>query len=149
MALLAIFSHGPMPMFSTRTLAVAWEMWAHGHWLVPHINGEPYSEKVPLLFWMIHAGWAVFGVNDVWPRILEVIFGGAQLVRPVLAGRLFPDAPLGRQGDAVVADGVRLCLPVRPADHVRGAARRLGAGRALCLTPKADRAEPAGGCSAS
>ncbi|NID16326.1 ArnT family glycosyltransferase [Luteibacter yeojuensis] len=94
MALLAIFAHGPMPMFSTRTLAVAWEMWAHGHWLVPHINGEPYSEKVPLLFWMIHAGWAVFGVSDVWPRILEVIFGGAQLViASVLAARLFPTRP--------------------------------------------------------
>src|SRR3569833_382645 len=61
MALLAIFAHGPMPMFSTRTLAVAWEMWAHGHWLVPHINGDPYSEKVPLLFWVVHAGWAVEG----------------------------------------------------------------------------------------
>ena len=80
MALLAIFSHGPMPMFSTRTLAVAWEMWAHGHWLVPHINGDPYSEKVPLLFWMIHAGWAVFGVNDVWPRILEVNINGSYVV---------------------------------------------------------------------
>ncbi|MDY1548895.1 ArnT family glycosyltransferase [Luteibacter sahnii] len=94
MALLAIFSHGPMPMFSTRTLAVAWEMWAHGHWLVPYINGEPYSEKVPLLFWMIHAGWAAFGVNDVWPRVLEVIFGGVQLVlASVLASRLFPARP--------------------------------------------------------
>ena len=29
-ALLAIFSHGPMPLYSTRTLAVAWEMWDHG-----------------------------------------------------------------------------------------------------------------------
>jgi 4-amino-4-deoxy-L-arabinose transferase-like glycosyltransferase len=94
MALLAIFSHGPMPMFSTRTLAVAWEMWAHNHWLVPHINGEPYSEKVPLLFWMIHAGWAVFGVSDIWPRILEVVFGGAQLVlASLLASRLFPSRP--------------------------------------------------------
>src|ERR1700735_586847 len=62
-ALLAIFSHGPMPLYSTRTLAVAWEMWTHGHWLVPHINGEPYSEKAPLLFWLIHAGWFVFGVS--------------------------------------------------------------------------------------
>ena len=49
-ALLAIFSHGPMPLYSTRTLAVAWEMWREHHWLVPYINGEPYSEKVPLLF---------------------------------------------------------------------------------------------------
>lgn len=93
-ASLAIFSHGPMPLFSTRTLSVAWEMWQQHHWLVPHINGEPYSEKVPLLFWLIHAGWFVFGVNDVWPRVLEVLFGAAQLVlATTLAGRLFPDRP--------------------------------------------------------
>jgi 4-amino-4-deoxy-L-arabinose transferase-like glycosyltransferase len=93
-ALLAIFSHGPMPLYSTRTLAVAWEMWSHGHWLVPYNNGAPYSEKAPLLFWMFHAGWAVLGVNDVWPRVLEVIFGGAQLVLvAALARRLFPGRP--------------------------------------------------------
>lgn len=93
-ALLAIFSHGPMPLYSTRTLAVAWEMWLHGHWLVPYINGAPYSEKAPLLFWLIHAGWFVFGVGDVWPRVLEVIFGGTQLVLlATLARRLFPDRP--------------------------------------------------------
>ena len=93
-ALLAIFSHGPMPLYSTRTLAVAWEMWTHGHWLVPYNNGAPYSEKAPLLFWMFHAGWAVFGVSDVWPRVLEVIFGGTQLVLvAALARRLFPGRP--------------------------------------------------------
>lgn len=93
-ALLAIFSHGPMPLYSTRTLAVAWEMWNQHHWLVPYINGQPYSEKAPLLFWLIHAGWFVFGVGDVWPRVLEVIFGGTELVLlAVLAQRLFPNRP--------------------------------------------------------
>ncbi|MDE3209479.1 MAG: glycosyltransferase family 39 protein [Pseudomonadota bacterium] len=93
-ALLAIFSHGPMPLYSTRTLAVAWDMWCHGHWLVPHINGQPYSEKAPLLFWLIQAGWFVFGVNGAWPRVLEVLFGGTQLVLvAMLARRLFPARP--------------------------------------------------------
>lgn len=93
-ALFAIFQHGPMPLYSTRTLAVAWEMWQNGQFLVPHINGEPYSHKVPLLFWMIHAGWAVFGVNDVWPRVLEVLIGAGWFVAAVaLARRLFALRP--------------------------------------------------------
>ncbi|HET6631723.1 MAG TPA: glycosyltransferase family 39 protein [Rhodanobacteraceae bacterium] len=69
-------------------------MWSHGQWVVPHLNGAPYSHKVPLLFWMIHAGWFVFGVNDIWPRVLEVIFGAVQLVlAATLARRLFPARP--------------------------------------------------------
>jgi len=143
MALLAIFSHGPMPMFSTRTLAVAWEMWAHGHWLVPHINGEPYSEKVPLLFWMIHAGWAVFGVNDVWPRVLEVIFGGAQLVlASVLASRLFPTRPWVAKATPwlLMAFAYAFLFGLQIMYEVLLVVWVLAA--LLCLTPTTTRAEP-------
>ena len=57
-------------MDETRYASVAWEMWLRGDFLVPYINGEPYSHKPPLLFWLIHLGWALFGVNDWWPRLV-------------------------------------------------------------------------------
>jgi 4-amino-4-deoxy-L-arabinose transferase-like glycosyltransferase len=91
-ALIAIFMQPPIPLHSTRALAVAWDMWVHHQFLVPHINGAPYAQKAPLLFWMIHAGWAAFGVNDVWPRVLMVLIGASQLVlAQSLARRLFPE----------------------------------------------------------
>jgi 4-amino-4-deoxy-L-arabinose transferase-like glycosyltransferase len=91
-ALIAIFLQPPVPLHSTRALAVAWDMWSQHQFLVPHINGAPYSEKAPLLFWLIHAGWAVFGVNDVWPRVLMVLIGAVQLIlAQALARRLFPE----------------------------------------------------------
>ncbi|TAN05908.1 MAG: glycosyl transferase [Rhodanobacteraceae bacterium] len=91
-ALVAIFTTPPIPLHSTRALAVAWDMWVHHQFLVPHINGAPYAQKAPLLFWLIHAGWAAFGVNDVWPRVLMVLIGAAQLIlAQVLARRLFPE----------------------------------------------------------
>jgi len=94
-ALFAIFQTGPMPLYSTRTLGVAWEMWSSGQFLVPYSNGEPYSHKVPLLFWLIHAGWAIGGVGDVWPRILQVAFGlGVLLLARRLARVLFAETPL-------------------------------------------------------
>jgi len=90
--LVAIFSTGLMPLYSTRTLGVAWEMWSGGQFLVPYSNGEPYSHKVPLLFWLIHAGWAVAGVGDVWPRLLEVCLGlTTLLLARRLARVLWPD----------------------------------------------------------
>ena len=45
-------------------------MWLRGDFLVPHINGEPYSHKPPLLFWLIQLGWGLFGVSDWWPRLV-------------------------------------------------------------------------------
>jgi 4-amino-4-deoxy-L-arabinose transferase-like glycosyltransferase len=54
----------------TRYASVAWEMWLSGDFLVPYINGEPYSHKPPLLFWLIQLGWGLFGVNGWWPRLV-------------------------------------------------------------------------------
>ncbi|HET6430615.1 MAG TPA: glycosyltransferase family 39 protein [Dyella sp.] len=142
-ALLAIFAHGPMPLFSTRTLAVAWEMWNEGHWLVPHVNGVPYSEKAPLLFWMIHAGWAAFGVSDVWPRVLEVIVGGVQLVlASLLARRLFPDRPWVARATPwmLLSLSYAFLFGLQIMYDVLLAAWSLAA--LLCLVPTARRAEP-------
>lgn len=88
-ALVAIFLHGPIPLYSTRTLGVAWEMWARGDFILPVQNGLPYSHKPPTLYWLIHSGWALFGVSDVWPRVLVVLLAataGGLTVR--LAARL-------------------------------------------------------------
>ncbi|MBL6948713.1 MAG: glycosyltransferase family 39 protein [Rhodospirillales bacterium] len=75
----ALFARPLLPMDETRYLAVAWEMWFGGDFLVPHLNGETYSHKPPLLFWLINLGWGVFGVNDWWPRLVAPLFGLASL----------------------------------------------------------------------
>jgi 4-amino-4-deoxy-L-arabinose transferase-like glycosyltransferase len=59
-----------LPVDETRYLSVAWEMWLRHDWLVPHLNGSPYPDKPPLLFWGILLGWRVFGVTEWWPRLL-------------------------------------------------------------------------------
>lgn len=93
-ALVSIFLHGPLPLYSTRSLAVAWEMWDAGSWLVPLFNGEPYSHKTPLLPWLIHLGWLVGGVNDLWPRVLVVVLGTLAIAQTgLLARRLYPQRP--------------------------------------------------------
>jgi len=91
LALAALFLRPLWPVDETRYLAVAWEMWFRGDFLVPYLNGEPYSHKPPLLFWLIHAGWAVFGVNEWWPRLLPSLlaFAGVVLMRR-LARQLWP-----------------------------------------------------------
>ena len=43
----AVLTRPLMPVDETRYLAVAWEMWLGGDYLVPHLNGETYSHKPP------------------------------------------------------------------------------------------------------
>ncbi|WP_084055347.1 ArnT family glycosyltransferase [Carnimonas nigrificans] len=60
-----------LPTDGTRYVSVAWDMWLnHSQW-VPLMNGAPYSDKPPLLFWLMELGWYVFGVNDIWPRLIS------------------------------------------------------------------------------
>jgi 4-amino-4-deoxy-L-arabinose transferase-like glycosyltransferase len=82
------------PIDETRYLGVAWEMWSGGDLLVPHLNGAPYSDKPPLLFWLIVAGWRVFGVHEWWARLVPALFAlGSLFLTAHLARRLWPERP--------------------------------------------------------
>lgn len=83
-----------IPVDETRYLSVAWEMWQHNEFLVPHLNGEAYSHKPPLLFWLIQAGWWLLGVNDQWSRLVPALFAlGSLFMTRALARQLWPDRP--------------------------------------------------------
>jgi 4-amino-4-deoxy-L-arabinose transferase-like glycosyltransferase len=80
-----------IPVDETRYVGIAWEMWWRGDFLVPLKNGEVYSHKPPVLFWLIHLGWALFGVNEWWPRAVSPIFSAASILLTWrLARRLWP-----------------------------------------------------------
>ena len=87
----AVWTRPFLPVDETRYLAVAWEMWRDGNFLVPHLNGETYSHKPPLLFWLMNLGWAIFGLNDWWPRLVAPLFGlGSLYLTATLARTLWP-----------------------------------------------------------
>jgi 4-amino-4-deoxy-L-arabinose transferase-like glycosyltransferase len=90
-AAIALAFRVPIAIDETRYLTVAWEMFSGGDWLVPHLNGDFYTHKPPLLFWLIDAGWSVFGVNAWWPRLVPQLVGlAAWVVLWRLARRLWP-----------------------------------------------------------
>lgn len=90
-ALAALVSRPLMPIDETRYVGVAWEMWFSGDHLVMLKNGEPYSHKPPMLFWLINLGWNLFGVNEAWPRLVSLLASwGGLLLTAALARRLWP-----------------------------------------------------------
>ena len=80
-----------LPVDETRYLSVAWEAHLRGDILVSHLNGDPYSHKPPLLFWLINAAWALTGVSEVAARLVSPIAGiVCVLLTRQLAVRLWP-----------------------------------------------------------
>ena len=85
--LTALVTRPLLPVDETRYATVAWEMWLRGDFLVPYLNGEPYSHKPPLFFWLIHAGWWLFGVHEWVVRLIAplvallTLLATAQLAR--------------------------------------------------------------------
>lgn len=90
--LVTLYARPLMPIDETRYAAVAWEMWLRNTFIVPHLNGETYSHKPPLLFWLIQLGWSAFGVHGWVARSVSPLFGLASLfLTASLARRLWPD----------------------------------------------------------
>jgi 4-amino-4-deoxy-L-arabinose transferase-like glycosyltransferase len=71
----ALITRPLLAVDETRYLSVAWEMHARGDWLVPHLNGEPYSHKPPLLFWLILIAWKLVGDSEIAARLMAPLFG--------------------------------------------------------------------------
>ncbi len=88
LALVSLYTRPLWPIDETRYVSVAWEMWARGDFLVPYLNGEPYSHKPPLLFWLFQLGWWVFGVNEWWPRLVPALCAVGNLFLVVRLARL-------------------------------------------------------------
>lgn len=103
----AIVARPLLPIDETRYLAVAWDMHRTGDWLVPHLNGETYAHKPPLMFWLMNAGWTVFGVVEWWARLVAPLSAlGAAIVTGALARRLVP----GGDGRAAFATAALILL---------------------------------------
>ena len=92
LVLLSLWVRPLIPINETRYIGVAWEMWLHNQWLVPHLNGVPYPDKPPLMFWLTGLGWFLFGVNDIWPRIIIPAFSlGTLFLTYFMAKALWSD----------------------------------------------------------
>jgi len=108
LTLVAIYTRPLTPIDETRYVSVAWEMWLKNEYLVLFKNGEPYSHKPPLLFWLYNLGWLVTGVNEWWPRLVSPLFSlGSLLLTLSIGRRLWPgDRDTGRNAAWILASSL-------------------------------------------
>ncbi len=53
---------------------IARNMITSGDWVTARLDGIPYLEKAPLIYWLIAVSYKIFGVSDVVARIPVVLF---------------------------------------------------------------------------
>ncbi len=53
--------------------SIARDMLASGSWVVPKLDGVPYLEKPPLLYWITAISYAIFGVSEVSTRAAPIV----------------------------------------------------------------------------
>jgi 4-amino-4-deoxy-L-arabinose transferase-like glycosyltransferase len=63
------------------------EMLARGEWIVPYLQGEPYLDKPPLLYWLVMLCYSVFGVHDWSARIVPALAVHGTILTTYLFGR--------------------------------------------------------------
>jgi 4-amino-4-deoxy-L-arabinose transferase-like glycosyltransferase len=83
------------------------EMLDQGSWLVPILDGQPYCDKPPLLYWMVMGSYQVFGVHDWAARFVPSLAGFLTVIVTYFWGR----RTVGPR--AALAGAAILCLSAR------------------------------------
>jgi 4-amino-4-deoxy-L-arabinose transferase-like glycosyltransferase len=77
-ALLFLFALGRHPLANPdegRYAEIPREMVASGDWVTPRLNGVPYFEKPPLVYWCVALSQKVFGPSEWSVRLVPALFG--------------------------------------------------------------------------
>ena len=88
---------------------IARVMFNKGEWIVPTINGDLYTDKPILYFWIILIASKIFGGVSEWTVRLPAALGGVGfVVTTYLMGRDFFSARVGFYGAIILATSVRV-----------------------------------------
>ena len=81
---------GSAPLFNPdegRYAEVPREMIAGGDWVTPHLDGVPYFEKPPLMYWAVAVCEEAFGPSEWSVRLAPALFGVAGILMAYSAAR--------------------------------------------------------------
>lgn len=82
--------------------AIARDMAGGGSWVIPHLNGVPYIEKPPLLYWLMAMVFKLFGAGAWQARLPDAMAGWLTSVGCLFFGRRLGLPPAAGRFAAVV-----------------------------------------------
>lgn len=79
-AVLLLTCEVPKEIDFERYMSISQYIFLHKEYLLLHFNGAIYTDKPPLMFWMIALGWRIFGSMTVfWPYMMLCFFSGGSI----------------------------------------------------------------------
>lgn len=82
------------------------EMLLSGDWVVPHLNGSPYLNKPPLMYWSTGVSQWIFGMNEFAARFPAALYAWLAVVVAWAWARELWGAVAGRVAAAMLASSV-------------------------------------------
>ncbi len=87
---------------------IAQEMNSRGDWVTPHINGVPYFDKPPLVYWLMGAGFGLLGPTEWAARAWSALFAVATALLTAWLGMRIGSKRLGLIAGLIVALNIEL-----------------------------------------
>jgi 4-amino-4-deoxy-L-arabinose transferase-like glycosyltransferase len=91
------------------------EMMDRGDWVVPVFNGRMFPDKPPLMFWLMIAGFELFGQNEFAARFFSAVLGVGTALLTYHLGRLLFNSRVGLWSGLIVASSIIFTVSARAA----------------------------------
>jgi 4-amino-4-deoxy-L-arabinose transferase-like glycosyltransferase len=95
--------------------SIAQEMHDRGDWVVPMFNGHLFPEKPPLMFWLMIAGFELFGQNEFGARFFSALLGMGTALITYHLGRLLFNSRIGLWSGLIAASSIFFTVSARAA----------------------------------
>ncbi len=83
------------------------------HWVIPHLNGLPYMEKPPLLYWLTALSFSLFGISEWSARLVPAISSLVCVGFILRFGRAVERPQTGRLAALMFVSGVGVAVMSR------------------------------------
>ena len=95
--------------------SIAREMLQRNDWVVPMFNGHMFPEKPPLMFWVMIAGFEIFGQSEFAARFFSAVLGVGTALLTYHLGRLLFGPRAGFWAGLIAASSIIFTVSARAA----------------------------------
>jgi 4-amino-4-deoxy-L-arabinose transferase-like glycosyltransferase len=89
---------------------IAYEMLSNKDFVIPTLNGVPYIEKPPMLYWLVSLSYTLFGKSVLAARLVPATFGFLTCLALVVFGRALGREPQGFLAGTLLASSLGFAI---------------------------------------